>query len=265
MARAPDSRGPLLLGLLGLGGVGLLALLERAPRTPLGGALPAPGAAGEQSAARLVRVAPTAARAPEAIPGSLAAAAEDELPTPPSERPAQTERDFLARWRALAGAQPGALEAQAARVLAGAGPGVEKVALLRALVESGSPEAPRWLAHAVRTQPDTASAQARSVASYALDVLAREAARDAGARTLLCELAFAEPSLSPPLRRLAASAFARHCPEDELDLLRNALLAEPDLLLVQGALAGLAERDASPGLARLQLDFPAAALPEPAE
>lgn len=181
----------------------------------------------------------------------------DEPLVRPSELPARTPRkesEFRAEFLALARTRPGALEARAREVLEGEHANVEKVALLETLVELRSPESARWLAHAVRTQPDEPRPEARSVARHALALLGREAARDEAACTLLGALAFEPLALPPALRRGAASAYARHCPEDRLDALRRALLDEADELLVAGVLASLAEREPTPRVARLQLD-----------
>jgi len=256
--RTRGSFGPLLLGLYGLGGAGIAGAVlggeggERAasPRPP---AVEAPvRVAAEPVAPARAPVEVLAAAVPALAPEpALAEGAAD------AHRPARTEREFLDRWRALERTAPGVLEARAETTLAGPREDADKVAFLRALRESGSPEADRWLAHAVRTLPDEPSAHARSVASFALDALCREAACGRAVSDLLAGLAFDCPAPSPALRRRAAAAYARHAPDAELSSLRRALLAETDELLVAGVLASLAEREPSPALTALQLELPA--------
>ncbi len=249
--------GPLLLGLLlGLTGAGLIWLgFGRSEGTrpqrisPHAEELPAPAAPGAFLLADRTELAPRHELPTNAVDALPETDARDEA----SARAPRSEREFLAGFRALA---PGELEARAQTVLDGESTHAEKIALLGALVERRSPETVRWLAHAVLTQPDEPSAEARSVASHALALLGEEAARDPEACARLGALAFDPPAPNPGLRRRAASAYARHCSEAELDALRPALLNETDELLVSGVLASLAERESTPRVARLQLDFP---------
>lgn len=251
---------PLLLGLLGLGGAGLVWLARgdqaaRGKPEPAALALPAEGLEPTSALpAMAARETLTAGRSSERP------ALERELAPDPAATPS-TEREWLQVYRELA-RTPGALEAETRAILDGHGPDAGKVALLRAQLESGAPGAVRWLAYAARTRPDAATAKARSVASFALDSLAQQAGSDELARALLGELAFDVPELAPALRRGAASVFALRCAESELDALRVRLLREPDALLVAGAVASLAEREQTPRVARLLLDFPP---PRPAE
>lgn len=261
MPRVASSHGasrPLLLGFLGLGGAGLVwwTWSMEAPR------------AGTETLARAASAALVPAQPEEPLglvgPREIRApaAALQARPTGPQEvlepgTPARAEREFLASFLTLGRSQPGALEGRAAEILSGAGPDVEKVALLRALLECRSPEALTWLTRTVRTQPDRASPEARSVASQALAMLAGEAKREPAACRALAGLAFEDERLALGLRRRAASAYARHCSEAELDDLRSRLLHEPDAQLVAGARASLAERERTPRVERILLDFPA--------
>lgn len=263
MPRVASSHGasrPLLLGLLGLGGAGLvlLARVEEPRREPLEISALVTSSEIAQESELLLAASREGLAAGEAS-WSPALDGDSAALHPPREP--RTEREYLDGFLALARTEPGALEARAREILDGQGASLAKVALLRAQLESGSPEAVRWLAYAVRTQPDESSAEARSVASYALDALAQQAAQGESARASLAALTFEEPGLSPGLRRRAASAWARHCSEAELDGLRNRLLHEPDALLVAGALASLAQREPTPRVTRILLDFPAAPAP----
>jgi hypothetical protein len=161
------------------------------------------------------------------------------------------EREFLAGFLALARSEPGALEARAARVIEGDGPAAEKVALLRALRQSGSSESVRWLEHAVRTQPDESGPHAESLPSFALDALARRAVADEASRAALAHLAFEDRCLALQLRRRAAAAFAGACAGSELESLRVLLGREPDDQLVAGALSALEPRSEIPDVRQL--------------
>lgn len=192
----------------------------------------------------------------EATPGRTRPAALDgsapPTPAPAVGRAARKEREFLDGFLALARAQPGALEARAAAVLAGEGPPAEKVALLRALQQSGSDEHVRWLEHAVRTLPETsAGPHGVSVPSYALGQLVAGGSQDRTAHLALWRLAFEERGLAPAARRTAAVGFVRGAEDRELDGLRVALARERDELLLAGVLAALRERPESPLAARL--------------
>ncbi|NOT29612.1 MAG: hypothetical protein HOP15_04085, partial [Planctomycetes bacterium] len=114
--------------------------------------------------------------------GTLAAL---ESPQPERSQAPVKEREFLAAFLALEQAQPGALAACAEDVLASEGPAPEKVALLRALAEGGSSEEVRWLEHAVRAPADGSATTAEPLASFALDRLARLAARAEAPRAAL--------------------------------------------------------------------------------
>ena len=195
------------------------------------------------------------------LQGTLAAVES----TQPERAPAPVkEREFLAAFRALEHARPGALEACAEDVLAGEGSTAEKVALLRALQASGSSEAVRWLEHAVRAPPDGSGPPAESLPDFALDTLARLAARGEAARAALARLAFDERTLARPLRRRAAAAFAGVCEDRELDTLRMQLVRAEDELLVAGALSALEPRRELAGVRRLLDTFERGSSAKPA-
>ncbi len=259
MRDAPLASRALLLGLLGLGAAGA-AWWPGAPSAAV------PRAAGPSAARAGVREAVLAPLAREDERGERFAVAADAAGSDVA-RPASgvrgpraalpgSERAALEAWLALAADVPGALERRAARVLAADAPATEQVALLRALLETGSSEASRWLAHAASTLPDDPGAQGRSVAGTALALLADRAAVDPGARAGLRAIAFETPGASAALRRRAASAYALRCEDSELSALRRALLAEQDALLVAGVAASLAERPQTPALALVRADVP---------
>lgn len=194
------------------------------------------------------------------LQGTLAPA---ESPEPERTTAPVKEREFLAAFRVLEHARPGALEECAQSVLEGEGPAAEKVALLRALQESGSSEGVRWLEHTVRSPPSGSAPSAESLPSFALDTLARLAARTEAPRAALARLAFDERTLALHLRRRAAAAFAGVCEGRELETLRVQLVREPDELLVAGALSALEPRSELPGARRLLDTFQRASAAEP--
>lgn len=260
----PLLRSPFLTTVLGLGltlGVGLSAGLvlwsARAPRERSRPVLAAGLAALLEPPARAERmpVVSVPCASPPEIATDLALLARTSPPLDPS-RPIARERDWLAAFLELERTRPGALEARGAELLGHDGPRAERVAWLRALLQTGSPRAADWLARAVRTQATDSGPDAESVASTALELLGRAAARNEEARRALFALAFAEPGLAPALRRRAAGSYARTCDESGLLVLRPALLCEADALLIGGVRAALEERDPSTATACLLAEWP---------
>lgn len=250
------ARDPLLLGLVGLGAAGLLTLAALDAGARAGAAAPVaePVARVPESAPELVPALQAGART--LLPALASAPRQgEELPSPRAETP-RKEREFVQAFLALEQREPGALEARAQAVLDGTGPAPERVALLRALAESGASCALAWHEYAVRAGPDESGPHAVSVASYALGALTRHAQREPAARQALLRLAFDAPEPSPALRRRAASALAASGDENELELLRRALARETDELLLRGALAELARRDGAGAGARILASFP---------
>jgi hypothetical protein len=248
---------PLVLGLIGLGGAGLLwlssvtrpadtARLERS--TPAGSVTrdEAPGPLGSVAVARE----PVAPGAPACAPHADLEVDDDGLSAGNA-----TERECLSSFLALARDQQGTLESRAEALLDGTGPAPEKVALLRALERTCSSESLRWTEYAARTQPDDSGPQGVSVASFALDELARRAERDPAARSALLRLAFEPGDQAIELRRRAAAVLARVSDGSELGLLTPALLRQPDELLIQGVLAALQERPGVPQAERILATF----------
>ena len=146
------SSDPLLLGLLGLGAAGLvvLSVLARGSRPAiLVSSTPAP-----VEGARVATALPMSGeREPVPAHERSATAGEPEVVSASTQaggKAPRKEREFLQDFLALERARPGALAERAGELLAGGGPSAKKVALLRALGESGSKEHLRWLEHAVR-------------------------------------------------------------------------------------------------------------------
>lgn len=134
---------------------------------------------------------------------------------------------------------PGALDAIADTVLAGDGTKAEKVALLRAVAETGSSRREALYLKAIRELPEDGSHTGVSVPSFALLDLDRRAARDAWARRALAEAAFGEPRIASAHRARAATSLFLHAPAEELTLLRDDLIAEPEGVLLESALEAL--------------------------
>jgi len=263
--RQPGSPILLLLALLGLGGAGSLLLSgstrvspEDATRSELVGGETALPSGELQTEVALPHRAPVlehrrGPRTPAEFPGRCSAS--------PAPVPVK-EREFLAAFLALERAQPGALETCARNVLESDDPPAEKVALLRALEESGSSAAARWLEHAVRTLPDDSGPHGEALPSFALDRLARLAGKDELPRAALARLAFEERDLAGSLRRRAAAAFAAVCSGPELDFLRVRLARETDELLVAGVLSALEPRSELPDVRRVLDEFSHGSGPE---
>ena len=88
------------------------------------------------------------------------------------------EKDLRAAFVALERAGPGTLDALAASTLSSDGPSAEKVALLRALRDTESPETVHWLDVTVRAAPNQAAAPAQPLPNFALEQLTELAALD---------------------------------------------------------------------------------------
>jgi hypothetical protein len=262
VARMPAGSGLLLLAFTGLVAVHVLLLVSTADR-PRGGtgrlALPVEswGAPAPSRASPLAARQPVLGLGRPSTDGSAEVAGADESGAGSALKPpgARKEREFLAAFLALERAEPGALAERAEAVLAKGGPRAEKVALLRALEESGSKERLRWLEHAARTQPDDSGPDGVSVASFAIGELVAASRAERAARPALLRLAFETRGLAPALRRSAAVGYARNADDLELDALRVPLARENDELLVAGVLAALGERTESPLAARLLAAF----------
>jgi hypothetical protein len=185
---------------------------------------------------------------PRRTPPAGAAPAEDDR----GER--ELRRAFVERQRS----EPSWLERHAREGLASQGPDARKVALLRALEDSGSPELVAWLEHAVTTLPSQATARAESVPAFALRRLQDRAAHEPQARSALRRIAFGSRDLPTHLRLRAAAAAAAACDQGELALLELDLRREPEQAVVEAALAALAGRGGEGHVRRLLDAFPAA-------
>jgi hypothetical protein len=235
------------LPLLCAGGLGLLWLVyrETGPGSPA--SLPvraAPAGAAEPGPLQLVeepsrqmqaRADASSARTSELDDPALDAEA-DAAARQPGEA---SESAFYERFRSAAARGTGELEASAEEILRGAGPDAEKVALLRALGDCGSERAADFYLLALRELPDVSDPQGESVASTALLLLDRRAARDAQAREILRRAAF-EPPLPPPRSRArAAAGFFLQATEEELLGARDELTREWDPQFLESALEAL--------------------------
>jgi hypothetical protein len=172
-----------------------------------------------------------------AMPGP----ADDDAPDEPARRRAQpTERDHYLELLALARTGAGNLERMALPILDGPEPNCRKVALLRAIYDSGSPATAQLFGRAIRSLSLASSPAGESVPSFAVRFLAARAANDATARAVLEQVAFdAAPAIE--LRRRAAAHFASAAAAEDLPRLASCLARESDGLLVEGAVAALGD------------------------
>jgi len=134
---------------------------------------------------------------PASVPLEATAAAlpivpvSDDLPQSPKAPREGTEAAHYQRYLALGLRRDGSLSPAAERVFAGEAPANERVALLRALWDSGAPDAPRWFTAALTAPGERAASQA-AVPDFAVRFLA-ERVRQLGARRILTEYLAAAP------------------------------------------------------------------------
>ena len=244
------------LPLLCAAGLGLLWLLYRETGSGAAATGPAPapsaGAPTEPSPLELVE---QSARQMVAAAESRSSTGDLDDPTLDAEdgaagrEPGETsESVFYERFRGAAARGPGELEASAEEILRGAGPDAEKVALLRALADCGSERAADSYLLAVRELPDVSDPQGESVASTALLLLDRRAARDAPARAILRRAAFEAPLPPPRARARAAASFFLWATPEELLGARDELIREWDPQVLESALEALS-RNPNTGVA----------------
>lgn len=161
------------------------------------------------------------------------------LASTPRRKTSASERELRDAFLAREAAQPGFLARETRAIVDGDGPVSEKAAALRALAAQRSPLAWDELAHAVRRFGSDARESHASLAQFAVEELARNAADDASARTTLHELAFGADSAALSLRRRAAGALARVAEGAELDRLARACRRETDDLTRWGVVSVL--------------------------
>jgi hypothetical protein len=208
----------------------------------------------------LIRAVPTGLATPE-LESARIALSSGESPAParsssaiatsaaPDSRDKRKEKDFYTEFVALAAQTPDALERAAPGVLSGEGPDCEKVALLRALHDSGSPRTGAFFALAIASLPDASSAQGESVPRFALRFLSQRVSREPDAKRALESIVWsAFPPAPSVLRRDGAIALASAASESELWRVAARLSAETDQAVRQSgidALANSAHADAA--------------------
>lgn len=186
----------------------------------------------EPAALRLPSPAPALARPPRAQELGAAGLV--------SVRPGTEGAHYLAFVDA-GRADPAHLERLAPSVLEGAGPRYEKVALLRALYDTGSPATASSFVQAVRGLSESSDASGSSVPGFAVRFLGERAARDAKARAILEHVAFEEPRVGSGPRRRAAARLAELADEDGLRRMSAHLARETDALLLDGVAQALSK------------------------
>jgi hypothetical protein len=188
-----------------------------------GGGMPAeptaaaPAATRQPSAARaglgtddvaVLGVAPAPSRlsAPTAI--SAVSTVSDDLPQDEPAPREGTEAAAYARFLELGRQADGSLSAEAARLFADGStcPENERIALLRALWDTGAPDAGRWFLCAIATPGERERPEA-AVPDFAVGFLARRAAHEPAAVAVLSE-AVASPPPECDAGRLARAVAA---------------------------------------------------------
>ena len=157
-------------------------------------------------------------------------------------REPRTEREFYQAFKGRETSQPGWLAAQARSVLDKKGPDCEKVAMLRALYDTGSPEATELLLLAVRTLPDRSTPQGESIPSFVVSLMSDHALGDARARDVLHQIAFDREGAPLAGRRRAAARFVQFATPEERGALEPELAREDDQVLIDGVVSVLRAR-----------------------
>ncbi len=152
----------------------------------------------------------------------------DQAEFPRQPRPG-SERALYQHFVVIAGQPGGGLAELAPSVFAPGHADAERVALLRALRDTGSPEAGTWFAHALRLPPDPDARVTghASLPEFALSDLATRGAREPAAVALLAECVSAR-EIPPDLRRRAAATVAQFGTPPQLRRLGADLAAEAD-------------------------------------
>jgi len=222
----------------------LSAEATRAPGSPASSAGPVPadrsGLRADGEPLQVAALEPDAVAAGSASPNVLPTDSHESALAPPP-RP-ESERALYEHFAAVAEQPGGKLAELAPSVFAPGHADAERVALLRALWDTGSPEAGTWFAHALRLPPDpdrrvTGHA---SLPEFALGYLAERGGREPAAVALLADCVPAG-DIPLALRRRAATTVAQFGTLPQLQRLAADLVAAGDTELnaaVGAALAG---------------------------
>ena len=240
--------------------------VEPAGAAPVGEELGAGGdrpvAPGGRESPQALRPAPVAATPASGGPGGVPAPAADEAGEAP--RPG-SERAFHDQFVALGRASPDQLAARAREVLGpgggGAVPEPAEVAMLRALWDTGSPDAAGWFQRVLRRptleRPD--GAVHVSPRDFAGLFLVERAGSDPLAADLLAGCV-PDSSVEVGIRRRAAEVLARTGDRARLIRLAADLQGQDDPALLAGVAAALAANLEASGTEEF---FPPAARPLP--
>ena len=146
------------------------------------------------------------------------------------------EEKLYAELRGLGRRDAAALREIAAQALLPTTPDVRRIALLRACYDTSPDAAVPLFVAAIRDLPPDGTPE------VALTFLGRRALRDAASRRALEELSTRElERLALPLRRRATGVFVAAADPEQLARLAPILLRETDTLVVEGAVAALAQ------------------------
>ena len=194
------------------------------------------------------RVAHASANVGRTIVSGEQDSAEDGDPRNGTLPRAGTEAAYFASLSREASRDPSGFGQRSLALLRSSGPTCKKIALLRVLFESDSPDLIPVFVFAVRELPRESNGRTDSVPSFVIGFAGEHARQHDGARRVLREVAFEQaPPIAAPLRRRAAAYWAASVSAAEVSDLVDELLHEPDTELVRGALSALSthlEQDA---------------------
>ena len=209
-----------VLGAVALGlGLGLLAAGADDGDGGLPARLPAGAPAAGRPAGDVTLVAPGASQLEPAIAslGPSSGAVSDDLAQSPRAPREESEAALYLRYLELGRRGDDALVRQAESALASPwpAPARERVALLRALWDSGTPDAGRWFVSAIDSPNECALAEA-AVPDFAVRFLAERAARDPAAARALADAVAAAPPECDAARLARAAAALEENPTSEI-------------------------------------------------
>jgi len=169
-------------------------------------------AAGDLGA-ELALVEPAAPSVLDRPAAAAPAVVSDDLPQSPRAHVEGSEAALYERFLELGRRGDGSLSAEAERRLGAAAPAPvnERVALLRALWDSGAPDASRWFVSAIDAPDEGARAEA-AVPDFAVRFLAERAARDPAAARALADAVAAAPQGCDAARLARAAAASSGAP-----------------------------------------------------
>jgi hypothetical protein len=202
----------------------------------------------------------SSARVPvPAGPADPAESPESGVRQPREDAPSEDgERAHYAAFVALAASDE---TLDAAAVLRADGPTYRKVALLRALLDTGSPAFPAACALALAELPLEADERGVSVPEFAVRLLSAHAEERPELQAVLHDAVWGRSRVRDPgLRTRAVKALVAAADRPELERIARELRADPDPDLLRVMSSALTEGTLAPSMAHLFADL---ALPSP--